>query len=122
MVSIETLEEKSGNENLQKRISYYKSKMTRLNDLYIDGRISREKYEADYDEAQAKLKALNEDASVSINPDNIKKYKQLIESSTVIDIYNKLEPENKLAFWGEYIDHIEQDPDNPCDNWIVFFK
>lgn len=122
VVSIESLEEKNENENLQRKISYYQSRMTRLNDLYIDGRISREKYESDYDDAQSKLKELQENASVSINPNNIKKYKQILESSTIFDIYNKLDPENKLAFWGEYIDHIEQDPDNPCDNWIVFFK
>lgn len=122
VISVENLETKQENNSTYKKLNYLKEKISRLNDLYIDGRISREKYENDYAETQEKIKILNENKTTVSSPRDLKKYKKLLDSSNALGIYNKLTPENKLNFWSEYIDHIEQDPDNPCDNWIVFFK
>ena len=66
-----------------------KQRMERLNDLYIDGRISKEKYEADYI-AQERL--LNSAEHTEAPPD-VKVY------SSALDAYNGLSEAGKKAFW-----------------------
>lgn len=66
-----------------------RQRMERLNDLYIEGRISKEKYEADYI-AQERL--LNSAERTEAPPD-VKVY------SSALDAYNGLSDAGKKAFW-----------------------
>lgn len=121
VISIEETEEKQQKNNNLHKLKSYEDKIERLNELYLDGRISREKYDNDYLICNNKIKELKID--ISDKPTrNLSKYKNTIKNSTVLDVYYQLNRENRRLFWYEYIDHIEQDPNNPVENWQVFFK
>ena len=96
-------------------------KLDRLNDLYIDGRISKDKYNTEYKTVKNEIKSLSS-IKTEEKTRNLKKYKKLLNDSNALDIYKKLTRENKKLFWFEYIDAIEQDPENPLKSWIIFFK
>jgi len=98
-----------------------KDKLDRLNELYLDGRITKEKYDNDYNTTQLKIQELDS-VDVSIKKRNLEKYKKILKSNTILDLYNKLTRENKRLFWYEYIDYIVQDAEDPVNNWHVFFK
>lgn len=121
VISIETAEDKKTKTNNINKITNLKDKLERLNELYLDGRISREKYDNDYLDTKNKIKELKIDDELDSNR-NLSKYKEIIKDANVVDIYNKLDRKHKRLFWYEYIDHIEQDFDNINDNWLVFFK
>lgn len=82
-------------------IKKLQTKLERLNDLYIDGRISKEKYEVEY-----------EKVNLQLNEYNVKKekksYKHLekILNTDITTLYNKLSNINKRNFWSEFIDYI----------------
>jgi DNA invertase Pin-like site-specific DNA recombinase len=121
VISVESVEEKQViNKNVNK-VERLKDKLDRLNELYLDGRITKEKYDNDYNATQLKIQELDS-VDVSIKKRNLEKYKKILKSNTILDLYNKLTRENKRLFWYEYIDHIVQDADDPVNNWHVFFK
>ena len=121
VISVESVEEKQVlNKNVNK-VERLKDKLDRLNELYLDGRITKEKYDNDYNTTQLKIQELDS-VDVSIKKRNLEKYKKLLKSNTILDLYNKLTRENKRLFWYEYIDYIVQDADDPVNNWHVFFK
>ena len=119
IISIESVEEKVQVSKNKLTVEKVQDKIDRLSDLYINGYISREKYEADYSKAKEQLKEL-EKVEEKVNTKNLSKYKKLLNSADMISIYNKLTRENKKKFWFEYIEHIEQDIDN--NTYKVFFK
>lgn len=121
VLSIEKTEEKANIKNTSAQIKKLNDKLERLNDLYIDGRISKEKYTNEYKQTKDTINSLSSEKHTNKKRD-LAKYKKLLNGSNVIDIYNKLTRENKKLFWFEYIDAIEQNPENPLKSWIIFFK
>ena len=113
IIKEETTEKKQDNKifNTEK----IKQKLDRLAELYIEGKISKEKYDSDY--------KLYNDEIVKINKHNksnkdLTKLKTLLNEDT-LSMYNQLDNELKRAFWGTYIDYIERDEQL---NYIVHFK
>lgn len=121
VISAEEIQEKVNVRNYKLSIESLKDKIDRLNELYIEGRITKEKYDNDYTTTKEKIKELSK-SDITTKTRNLSKYKKVLKDSNVINLYNKLSRENKKLFWYEYIDHIEQDPENPLNNWKVFFK
>lgn len=116
---------KSGSEENEaytnkKKIEDLESKLDRINDLYIDGRISREKYELDYNSVKNKILELNDKPVIETK--NIDKYINLYNNKNLFELYNQLNNESKRLFWNEYIDRIEQNPENPTRDFVIFFK
>ena len=101
----------------KKKIEKLNNKKERLNDLYLDGRISKDKYNTEYNTIIDELKKL-EDNNKKDKHVNIDKYKKALNNINALDLYKKLDIPHKRLFWLEYIDYIEQDG----DNYKIFFK
>ena len=83
--------------------------MNRLTDLYIDGKILKEKYNLEFEKLNAELKIANnleKKEQVDLN-----KFKELMQID-IMNIYNKLNGQNKRAFWAHYIEYIIKNEDN----------
>lgn len=96
------------NINVDKEIDKINKKINRLNDLYIEGNISKEKYDDNLLSFKNKQKELLE-----IKKSNVKKKNIIYLPDNAIDLYQMLSNENKRAFWSKYIDYIEFDPNHP---------
>ena len=101
----------------KQKIEKLNKKKERLNDLYLDGRISKDKYNTEYNTIIDELKKL-EDNNKKDKHVNIDKYKKALNNINALDLYNKLDIPHKRLFWLEYIDYIEQDG----DGFKIFFK
>jgi len=102
------------------RIKKLEEKMSRLNDLYIDGFIDREKYDKDrltYSKEIEELKlTIDEVTNVDID-----KIKELVNDSTALEIYQQLSRANKRAFWNSFIDRMVFCGNKDYD-FIVYLK
>ena len=121
VVSVEEIKDNRKVKDTSAKLKRLNEKLDRLNDLYIDGRISKDKYNTEYKTVKNEIKSLSS-IKTEEKTRNLKKYKKLLNDSNALDIYKKLTRENKKLFWFEYIDAIEQDPENPLKSWIIFFK
>ena len=117
-LKIEEIEEKQIVKNNRNKLEELKGRLERLNDLYLDGRITKERYEKEYSDIQDKIKKQNENKEIPKMRD-LSKYKKILNNNNILELYSKLTPENKRKFWYEYIDYIMQDKEN---DFIVFFK
>lgn len=98
-LSLQTINSNKKNYDLE--IIKLKKKNDKLAELYIDSKISREKYDSIYNETSEKIKELEKQKN------HINKKKEIINlPDNIIEIYNKLNNENKRAFWSKYIDYI----------------
>lgn len=102
----------------EKKIEKLNAKKDRLNELYLEGRIDRNKYNADYSLINDELEKLKEDERKN-KTINLEKYKKMLDNIDALDLYNKLDTTHKRLFWLEYIDYIEQDEEN---EFKIFFK
>lgn len=121
VVSVEEIKDNRKVKDTSAKLKRLNEKLDRLNDLYIDGRISKDKYNTEYKTVKNEIKSLSS-IKTEEKTRNLKKYRKLLNDSNALDIYKKLTRENKKLFWFEYIDAIEQDPANPLKSWIIFFK
>lgn len=110
---IDCEEVSSKKETKQLDINKIKSKIDRLNELYIDGRINKEKYENDY----LKYQDLIKNSQNKIKKHNYSHLKKLLNKD-VIKTYNGLNNIEKRAFWGEFIDKIEISK----EHFDIYFK
>ena len=101
----------------KKKIEKLNNKKERLNELYLDGRISREKYDGEYTTIIDELKKLEKNNKKDKHI-NLEKYKKTLNNIDALDLYKKLDISHKRLFWLEYIDYIEQDG----DSYKIFFK
>lgn len=90
--------------NLQKRIEAVQNQLFRLQDLYIDGSITKERFDSKYTELNSKLEKMkNEDnSSLTVIETVLKKY----TDASLVDLYNDLDREHKQQFWHTVIDKI----------------
>ena len=86
-----------------------------MTELYIDGKVSREKYDEDF---QKFTDEINNATIKKEKKKDLNNLKSLI-SDDALKIYNQLGNQSKRAFWNTYIDYIERDSDL---NFIVHFK
>ena len=108
IIEIETIKPNSVNHK-KVDINKIKSKLNRLTDLYIDGKLLKEKYNLEFEKLNAELKIANnleKKEQVDLN-----KFKELMQID-IMNIYNKLNGQNKRAFWAHYIEYIIKNEDN----------
>lgn len=103
-----------------RRIKDLQDRLNRINELYIDGRIDKEKYDSDYIKTKEKISELSKEPTIELR--NLEKYKKALNKSNGLALYKKLTNENKRLFWYEYIEKIEQNPNNPTRDFVIFFK
>lgn len=103
-------------QNIQNvNVNKVKEKIERLSELYIDGSISKEKYNNDFKKYSNEIEKAN---LVNNKKRDLSNLESLIDSN-ILSIYNQLNNDNKRAFWNKYIDYIERDK---ALNFIVHFK
>lgn len=112
------LESKEISEKKEKKttidVNKLQAKIDRLNNLYIEGRISREKYDAEYEIVSLQIKECNVEKE-------IKSFEHLekLLNSDITTIYNKLSNINKRNFWASFIEYIIIKEDGEYD---IHFK
>lgn len=92
------------------------AKLERLNDLYIEGRITKEKYDKDYSKFKEEIKLVEVQEETKRDTS---KYKKILENASAMDIYEKLTDENKRIFWSNYIEYIEESEES---KFKIIFK
>lgn len=113
----ENVKDKVDYSTSEKELIKLKEKMSRLNELYIDGRITKEKYDNDYKTFSQKI---DEIENVKINDRDMSEYKKMLDDNlTIFNVYEKLTDENKRVFWSRYIDYIVQDDEQ---TYKIIFK
>ena len=117
-LSIKKIEENKIIKNNKEKLESLNARLDRLNDLYLDGRINKEKYDTEYLNIQNQIKKQKENQKPA-NIRDVSKYKKILNNNVLTSIYSKLTRENKRRFWNEYIDHIIQDKEK---GFIIFFK
>ncbi|MCI9434732.1 MAG: recombinase family protein [Bacilli bacterium] len=91
-------------------------KLDRLNELYIEGRITKDKYDNDYNKFKEEIKIVKIQEETKRDTT---KYKKILENASTIDIYKELTDENKRIFWSNYIEYIEE---NKESTFKIIFK
>ena len=91
---------------LQNKKANTESKISRLKDLYVDGVLTKEEFDTKYKQLQDEIEAIKQEMKPKSN--------KLLElhDVDVKELYSKLNPENKRAFWRKYIDRIYFDGHN----------
>lgn len=105
LIQVEGIQEQLAKTDNSKKIKKLEEKINRLNELYIDGIISRDKYDSDrasFTKELSELKKSGDDLPLV----DLNKLKKLIDNKNAIDIYNQLTVENKRAFWNSFIDRM----------------
>ena len=90
-----------GNTKSPTNINKLQSKIERLNELYIDGRISKEKYELEYEKVNLQINEF----STKKEKRNYSSLKKILNTN-ITSVYNKLSNISKRNFWAEFIDYI----------------
>lgn len=93
----------------------YYMQLERLNDVYIDGNITKDQYRQRTNKIKAKIAEINRSASGS---SQLPKLKELLSGDFEAD-YNLLDKEHKRSFWRQIIKQIIVDFNgNPVD--VIF--
>jgi len=87
-------------------------KIDRLNELYIEGKINKEKYDSSYNNYMTTI----ENASKKEKKTDFKHIEKLLDND-VKERYYALTNVEKRAFWGSFIDRIEIDK----EHFDIFF-
>lgn len=119
IIGIEKLEMDSKNVVDNKRIlEKLNSKKDRLNELYIEGKITREKYDNDFESIIKQITEIEKNDKEDNKNTDVSKYKKLLENKDIFELYNTLDIVHKRMFWWDCIDYIEQSE----DGYQLFFK
>ena len=103
----------------KKTIKKIEDKLSRLNELYIDGKISKEDYDVKYLKEKNELEILNNNNKLKSKKRDLSKYKNVLENKNALELYKQLDNEHKRQFWSNYIEYIEQDNEN---GFVIYFK
>ena len=82
-------------------------KLERLAELYIEGKITKEKYDIEYEKIKIQLNKAQETKKEEYD---FKKLQKILQQD-ISSIYNNLSNENKRNFWASFIDYIEITPE-----------
>ena len=94
-----------------------KKKLERLTDLYIDGKIGRDKYDLEYDKINSQIIAYEGEKETLLNT-NYNDLEKLFDKK-VLSLYTTLSNQNKRMFWASFIDYIEINQNN---EYHIHFK
>ena len=115
---IEIKEIKEKKEKVPKvNINKLKKKLERLTDLYIDGKIGRDKYDLEYDKINNQIIAYEGEKETLLNT-NYNDLEKLFDKK-VLSLYTTLSNQNKRMFWASFIDYIEINQNN---EYHIHFK
>ena len=96
-----SLESQNSDEvKLQNKKANTEGKISRLKDLYVDGVLTKEEFDTKYKQLQDEIEAIKQEIKPKSN--------KLLElhDIDIKELYSKLNPENKRAFWRKYVDRI----------------
>ncbi len=102
---VEDIKEQINKTDNISKIKKIEDKLNRLNELYIEGIINREKYDkdrAEYNKQLTELKFYKDD----IFKVDLDKIRDIINDKKAIEIYHKLNRANKRLFWNSFIDRL----------------
>ncbi len=106
-IEIMTIKEDKQSAEKAINVNDYRKELDRLNNMYQKGRITEEKYDAEYTRISNILKEHEDNVlCFPTNPKSFDKIKQTL-SGDWISIYQSLDRENKRAFWRSIIESIE---------------
>ncbi len=100
---INSQKEKSPKINIEK----LERRLDRLSELYLDERISKEKYDLEYTKIKEQLSKENIDKEIKQDYSKLRE----ILNQDIDSLYNNLSNENKRNFWASFIDYIEITPE-----------
>ncbi len=105
IIYIEKQRVEKAKDNPEKRIDTLKAKLSRLEDIYIEGAMSKEKYLKSYKEISGEISdltlALDTPLSVPVG------LREIVNDKDFVNTYNNLTRENKHKFWRSIISRIE---------------
>ncbi len=101
----------------KKNINNILKKIERLNDLYIEGKISKDKYDNNYNQYNKEINEIKN--HVEIERD-LTKYNSMLSELDVFDLYNKLDGVSKNVFWKQRINYITYN--NDTKDFEISFK
>ena len=82
-------------------------RLDRLSELYLDERISKEKYDLEYTKIKEQLKEIDTKKKSKQDYSELKK----ILNQDIYSLYSNLTNENRRNFWASFIDYIEITPE-----------
>ena len=93
------------------------AEMSRLNNIYMKGRISESEYDRQYESLEKELKSEQQK-----HAETVEDYGHIIKtfSGNWLDIYKALDPEHKNAFWKKVIKEIVLNKDTHKVDHICF--
>ena len=97
-------------------VNKIKNKISRLQELYINGLIEMDSYKEQYETLNNEL--INATKQESPKLGNLSKISDILNKFT-LETYNKLDRMQKRYFWQSLIDYIEVDKDK---NLKIYFK
>lgn len=103
------IEQKQKQQKIMVDVGKYKEELTRLNNMYLKGRIDEKSYDNEYERIQ-KLILFHESDNNTPNSLDIGDLRQLFSSGWK-NTYKQLSRENKRKFWGEIIKEIHFNED-----------
>lgn len=122
IIYIEKQRVEKAKDNPEKRIDTLKAKLSRLEDIYIEGAMSKEKYLKSYKEISGEISdltlALDTPLSVPVG------LREIVNDKDFVNTYNNLTRENKHKFWRSIISRIEwkDTPDTRGKGAYIPFK
>lgn len=105
IVSASVVEKKVKKKKRADEKKIIQAEIDRLNKMFQKNRISEEKYDREYEELELKLNELDKEYVEKDNTSNLEALQQLINTD-LLSVYDKLDRENKRAFWQKLIKNI----------------
>lgn len=119
-IAVNTIKEKKHSIEKTINVNDYRKELDRLNNMYQKGRISEEKYDAEYARISGILKD-HEDKILHF-PTSSKSFDRIKQSLSGdwLSIYQSLDRENKRSFWRSIIESIECNTDSGTIRQVNF--
>ena len=109
VIEIKNIELKEEVKNIDKK--KLKEKLKRLDELYLNLKITKERYDKEYS-------LIKEQLGEEPTKKDVKKYDGLLSTLKPLELYEKLDDKHKCSFWKEYIDYMIQTEDGFKIFWL----
>lgn len=106
-VQLDERRQQQGNERPEARIETLKAKLSRLEDVYLDGMMDKEKYVRTYKEISAEISELSSLIDHTLTAPHA--LQEVVDDKDFRNTYELLTQENKQQFWKSIIESITFD-------------
>lgn len=122
IVAIEELHERQGKDRPEERLAALTAKQSRLEDIFLEGLIDKEKYAATYKELSREISDLS--VQIDCAPTIPPSLRAVVDDHDFRATYNALTRENKRRFWRSIISSItyEDTPETRGKGAYIPFK